>query len=644
MLEMLERNKDNLMDVAAQDTGDKGAGNVITRRLNKILETRLENDKDTLEALKELSTFFTENTLQSRRNLRSKIEKRSLAINEDFLSAFREVKEALDAIYNDVSEMNNSVQNMTSRLQATKTQTHHLIDQTTKLQAESQKLCLQQEVAGGFLRSFQLSPAEQAVLRGSSREAAITSEFFTVLERVQSIHSNGRMLMQSGHQTAALEIMEQMALYQEAALERLYRWTQSHCRNIESAETSGLLTQAMSRLQDRPVLFKYVLDEYCTARRSVLVRAFIDALTQGGPGGTPKPIEMHAHDPKRYVGDMLAWLHQTIPSEKENLLALLKGCDKTDVSDQIQQTLSNITEGVCHPLKVRVEHIMATDAGATVLYSVTNLVRFYHQVIGQVVPGSLLQTTLEELQELSQQTFLLALQSQVRQQLNERIETPPSDLSPSPGVSQLLNLLREVLSVGSVAEGRQQDLVKIVASIVDPLLQAVNESATRLPTTDMAVYLLNCMYQMQSTLSLYEFMDDRLERLQAQSDAQLDTLTSEQASSLVANLNLGPIYTILQEQGRGSLSSIPGMEPSSLKNFLSKLDGFLVMPDMLVLPQINLLLSSTHRSTVQRRAFEVIGAIYKQLYEAVHDPENLYQNPASLMPRTPDQVLKLLIV
>jgi hypothetical protein len=60
----------------------KGGGNVLSRRLNKILETRLENDKETLEALKELSTFFTENTLQARRNLRSKIEKRSLAINE----------------------------------------------------------------------------------------------------------------------------------------------------------------------------------------------------------------------------------------------------------------------------------------------------------------------------------------------------------------------------------------------------------------------------------------------------------------------------------------------------------------------------------------------------------------------------------
>lgn len=73
----------------------------------------------------------------------------------------------------------------------------------------------------------------------------------------------------------------------------------------------------------------------------------------------------------------------------------------------------------------------------------------------------MLQSTLQELQELSEQTFLLALQSQVKQQLSERVDTPPSDLSPSPSVSQLLNLLREVLSVGSIAERRQQDLTKV---------------------------------------------------------------------------------------------------------------------------------------------------------------------------------------
>jgi hypothetical protein len=46
-----------------------------------------------LEALKALSGFFAENSLRSRRNLRSDIEKKSLTINEEFLSAFQAVKE-----------------------------------------------------------------------------------------------------------------------------------------------------------------------------------------------------------------------------------------------------------------------------------------------------------------------------------------------------------------------------------------------------------------------------------------------------------------------------------------------------------------------------------------------------------------------
>lgn len=70
------------------------------------------------------------------------------------------------------------------------------------------------------------------------------------------------------------------------------------------------------------------MDEYCTARRAVLVGCFIDALTRGG-AGNQKPMEHHAHDPQRYVGDMMAWLNQALPIEKENLFILVKLCDKS---------------------------------------------------------------------------------------------------------------------------------------------------------------------------------------------------------------------------------------------------------------------------------------------------------------------------
>lgn len=137
----------------------------------------------------------------------------------------------------------------------------------------------------------------------------------------------------------------------------------------------------------------------------------------------------------------------------------------------------------------------------------------------------------------------------------------------------------------------------------------------------MAVYLLNCMYQMQSTLAMYEYVDERLERLQGQSDAQLDTLTSEQASSLVANLNLGPIYTLLQQ--RSAAIDLAHMRP-----FHDKFEAFLDVPEMLLLPQVGLLQSSTHRTTVQRRAFSVIVAIYRQLYERLRQPQPLPASPA----------------
>lgn len=78
----------------------------------------------------------------------------------------------------------------------------------------SEKLSMEQEIAKSFLRSFQLSPEEIAALR----EANITEAFFTSLDRVQTIHSNCRILLQSGHQTSALDIMDQMALYQVIVL------------------------------------------------------------------------------------------------------------------------------------------------------------------------------------------------------------------------------------------------------------------------------------------------------------------------------------------------------------------------------------------------------------------------------------------
>ncbi|XP_059694919.1 conserved oligomeric Golgi complex subunit 6 isoform X3 [Haemorhous mexicanus] len=554
--------------------------NPLSRKLNKILETRLDNDKEMLEALKALSTFFVENSLRTRRNLRGDIERRSLAINEEFVHIFKQVKEELESINEDVQAMSSCCEDMSSRLKAAKEQTQDLIVKTTKLQAENQRLEMKAQVADAFIAKFQLTPDEMNLLRGTKDEP-ITEDFFKALGRVKQIHDDVKILLRTNQQRAGLEIMEQMALLQETSYERLYRWTQNECRTLtqESCDISPVLAQAMEALQDRPVLYKYTLDEFGTARRSAVVRGFIDALTRGGLGGTPRPIEMHSHDPLRYVGDMLAWLHQATASEKEHLEAMLKLVTIQGVEENIQEVVGHITEGVCRPLKV---------------------------------------------------------------------ELPPPDLGPSSALNQTLNLLREVLASHDSSviplDARQADFVQVLSCVLDPLLQMCTMSASNLGTADMATYMVNSLYMMKTTLALFEFTDKRLEMLQFQIEAHLDTLINEQASYVLTRAGLSYIYNALQQHKpeQGPLSNLSSMDSVSLKVAMAQFDRYLSAPDSLLMSQLNFLLSATVKEQIIKQSTELVCRAYSELYAAVMDPSNEYKDPETILHRSPHQVQALL--
>lgn len=130
--------------------------------------------------------------------------------------------------------------------------THYVLNDSFFL--NSNQLNMEQYIASKMIEAFQLSPEE--ILELQNFEHPITSEFFIALRKSKHIHQQCKQLLQIGHQVTAFEIMEQMASFQETALEKLYRWTQNQCRNVDSPDASVLLVQAVSCLQDRPVLLK----------------------------------------------------------------------------------------------------------------------------------------------------------------------------------------------------------------------------------------------------------------------------------------------------------------------------------------------------------------------------------------------------
>ena len=315
-----------------------------------------------------------------------------------------------------------------------------------------------------------------------------------------------------------------------------------------------------------------------------------------------------------------------------------------DVGQQGEDAIAIITEDVCRPLKTRVEQILLMESEATTLYKLTNLIRFYSSTIRQVVPPSAaLIQTLSELDQLAYQQFIHILQTTVQQQIS-RSDPPRHDLAPTPSTVVLLSLLRDTLSGSSVIDEQKEQTQEIVAAIVDPLLDSFQNLASSFPTTDQDVFMLNSLYQVHMTLSLFQYNDAKLQSLQSDMQLHMDTLASEQTSNLIANLDLQPICTMVAEQQNNAkpLHEVPGMGSDDLRSFLVKFDNFLVAPDMFLLPQTRLLVSSSHRKNIVKRSLEVVAASYSQLYHAVSDPTNGYDSPATLMPKTPEQVKLLL--
>ena len=112
--------------------------------------------------------------------------------------------------------------------------------------------------------------------------------------------------------------MDSLATRLEQGYERLFRWVQSQSRELAvSTEQQTTFATAFRLLQHMPVYYNHCCQEISQTRRLLLIRRFLEALTHGGPNGNPRPIEMHAHDPLRYVSDMLAWTHQAVASETD---------------------------------------------------------------------------------------------------------------------------------------------------------------------------------------------------------------------------------------------------------------------------------------------------------------------------------------
>jgi len=637
-------------------------GSHLTKKIQKALALRIDSQASR-GALKCLSEFFTENSVHSRRNLRSTIEGQNLLLHKDFVGALRTVEEQVLSLERLVLSLDSACERAGTELRRSRSETQAILEKASSLRRESKAIEQKKEVLGHFLTKFRLS--ETDALQMKSGDRPIDEDFFAAFNRLEEVRANARqMLSTCGQQTSGVDILHETSEMLEASYERMFVWVQQQCRGSRakvvtkssSAEldtpAGATLKRALALLAERPVYFNHCVRDISRVRRQALVQRFFEALSQGEAGS--RPIELHACDPERYVGDMLAWVHECVASEKEAISALMSRATARDDAETKAETepghalvsfediLDFTLEGLVTPFTNRVKQALEVQTSIVVVYKLAQVFCFFAKTLEEVLHRSeaCLVVLCRDLHAKTHQAFLEMWESQAQKLRQGLMGVYVSDLSAPQFVVESVNTLSEVLSIydsALVATGeRETDFLPILSAAFDPLLNHCQQVAASMDAADGRVFLINCVSAMQSPLRKHDFTAQRVAMYAAFLDDQISLLVEGQAASVLSKLGLAERLKALREKPPDvPLSSVSELHPVSLAATLrSFYNSLFTMGGALALPLLERIASRALRSEARSGVARLIGAAYAELYEGIKE--------LGVATHTPEQVQTLL--
>ncbi|KAJ5440849.1 Conserved oligomeric Golgi complex subunit 6 [Penicillium cf. griseofulvum] len=586
----------------------------LTNRLTTVLSASYA-DSDIRDSLETLSLRGIHNTAETRRQLRLDVQKEVVDCNAEIVKDFGKVAEQLRRIGTVVSTLNQTCDDMRKRINLAK-----------------------QDTTPGT-RGGQHPDSTEERDRDQTTAEPVDERFFDVLARVKQVHHDCEVLLGGENQRLGLEVMELSTRNLNSAYQKLYRWIQKEFRslNLEDPRISSSIRRALRVLAERPSLFHNCLDFFAEARDYVLSDAFHYALTDAvsginGPGAgdhTVKPIEFSAHDPLRYIGDMLAWVHSTTVSEREALESLFvddgdelargiqaglnsEPWSRIDEDQEVtfdgQKALSDLVNrdltGVARSLRQRTELVIQSHDDPVTCYKVVNLLSFYRTTFTKLVGArSHLVDLIQSLENFTLGHFETLMRDQISVLAGDNIAlTPPDDLSPPQFLLDALEDLELLMktyesSVGpedsSPDANNENPFTSVLRAAFDPFLTLARSSSDELQTaTAQSIYRTNILLAARAAVSPYPFASStHVPPISAALSTLRSDLLDTQHQFLLETSGLQTLLDALepfsdttedkaekpdqQKPHLADLASLPAFQPESLITSSQQLDDFL---------------------------------------------------------------------
>ena len=487
-----------------------------------------------------------------------------------------------------------------------------VLDEAATLLGQKQETETKKQLLDAFNQHFIVSEEDLQTLTNVG--SSVDERYFAVLRRVKQIHVDCQLLLGTENQRLGLELMEQSSKNLNAGYQKLFRWIQREFKNLnlENPQISTMIRRALRALAERPTLFQGCLDYFAEAREHVLTDAFYAALTgsssENEQNAMTKPIEFYAHDPLRYIGDMLAWTHSTTVSEREALETLFisegdeirrgfevgKETEPWSSSDgeafdgpkALDDLVNRNLAGVARALRQRVGQVLQNHEDPILLFKIANVITFYTSTFTKLLgPSSNLLTALSALTDSSLQRFQSIISDTVSS-IQSDLGAPPKDLRIpdflEDTLKQFATLLKSYDSSLTPASSRTSGYEPVISQALNPFLLACEKMAKQLSEPDSSIFLTNCLLATQTTLSSYDFVQPRSTELATQLATLNQNLTNYQHAYFLHTSSLHPLLSALStlspspsEEELLKIPSLPPFETQTLSDASMALDDFL---------------------------------------------------------------------
>lgn len=580
--------------------------NALQNRITSVLSASYA-DLEIRDALDELDKRGLHNTADTRRNLRLDVQQELIECNGEIIRDFGQVAAQLKRIGAAIANLNNSCAEMRKHISAANRETGPMLDEAKTILADKRQVETKQQLLDAFKAHFVMADQDVATL--TSTAEPVNDDFFRILTRAKKIHADSQVLLGSENQRLGLEILEQSSRHLNAAFQKLYRWVQKAFKSLdlENPQISASIRRALRVLAERPTLFQNCLDFFAEARENILSNNFYAALT-GSPVDSDHPvmgkaIELSAHDPLRYVSDMLAWAHSATVSEREALevLFISEGDEiaksiqagiesepwaRTEQEgtlpafngkDALNQLVDRDLAGVFRQLRQRTEQVIQSHEDATLAYKISNLVSFYTTIFASLLgERAVLLDTLRPLAETAMRSFRSITRDNVVN-LHTDLAVSPDDLAVPDFLAEALatlSVLMKSYDTSIITTNRTERIAgfaPILQEALDPFLAGCENIIKRLRGPNSHIFALNCLFATKEMLRQYSFAD-RSEELQVK--------IHEHEAELMENmhnwfLRESGLHTLLNSVATPADLSSSYKDPRQLASIAQQLDAFL---------------------------------------------------------------------